>query len=445
MKLIYKFTLINAFTRILIVAAFLVFVPNLIYKAAVTQVDSNLEKKESKIMHIVSDKGMGEFIEESDSTYSDSSFADYTIFKENYMSIEKIRDTTTEKDTVLTSPRDIEGEVLEYRILKHYYTYNYNNYLLEIGESIQYVRDLRGILLQVALYILIVIVTLTVLIDLSISQYLLRPLRKIEAKLLRTKHPEKFDFNRVITTTTDFRYLDNTISSMMRQIQDAFHIEKEFIANVSHELLTPISILQTRLENMLEAGNLSEEAETKIMESQRTLGRLKQIVRSLLLISQIENNQTPKEDKVDIPELLKEIAAEIDVRLTEKNITLETNLSGNFIFSPANRSLLFTMFFNLVNNAVKYNRPGGKIKIYTAGTKNEYSVYIEDNGVGIAPENLKSIFQRFKKFNNAENESYGLGLSMVKTIADFHGLDIKVSSKQGEGSIFTVTFKWGGE
>ena len=445
MKLIYKLTLINAFTRILIVAAFLEFVPDLIYKAAVTQVETNLEKKEAKILRLIKDNGMGQFIEESDSTYSDSSFADYTIFKENYMSIEKIADTNKERDTTITSPRDIEDEVLEYRIRKHYFTYNYTNYLLEIGESIQYVRDLRVILLRVALYILIAIITLTVLIDLSISQYLLRPLRKIEAKLVGTKHPEKFDFKRIRTTTADFRYLDNTISKMMLQIQDAFHIEKEFIANVSHELLTPISILQTRLENMLEAGNLNEEAEAKIMESQRTLGRLKQIVRSLLLISQIENNQTPKEDNVNIPELLNEVAAEIDVRLAEKNITLDVNLEDSFLFAPANRSLLFTMFFNLVNNAVKYNKQGGKIKIYSSVTNSGYEVYIEDNGVGIAPENLKSIFHRFRKFNNAENESYGLGLSMVKTIADFHKLDIKVDSKLGEGSLFTVVFKSGRE
>jgi two-component system sensor histidine kinase ArlS len=445
MRLIYKLTLINAFTRILIVGAFLVFVPGYIYNEAVQQIDSNLEKKESKVLHIISKEGMSKFIaEESDSTYGDSSFADYTIFKENYVSIEKITENAKGKDTTVNSSRDLEGEVFEYRIRKHYLVNNHNNYLLEVGESIQYVRDLNLILRKVSLYILLVIITLTVLVDLSITQYLLRPLRKIGAKLFATKHPEKFDFNRIRTTTTDFRYLDNTISEMMRKIQDAFHIEKEFIANVSHELLTPISILQTRLENMLEAGNLNEEAETKIMESQRTLGRLKQIVRSLLLISQIENNQTPKEDKVNLPELLKEVAVEIEVRLTEKNIKLETNLGDDFIFSPANRSLLFTMFFNLVNNSVKYNKSGGKIIIYAAGTKHEYGVRIEDNGVGIAPENVKSIFQRFKKFNNAENESYGLGLSMVKTIADFHGLDIKVESKLGEGSTFTVVFKLNG-
>jgi signal transduction histidine kinase len=160
-----------------------------------------------------------------------------------------------------------------------------------------------------------------------------------------------------------------------------------------------------------------------------------------LLISQIENNQPPKEDKVDIPELLREVKSEIEVRLSEKNITLDLELNDDFVFAPSNRSLLFTLFFNLVNNAVKYNKQDGSIVIATEKIRNEHLVHIRDTGKGIAQANVDSIFQRFKKFNNAETESYGLGLALVKTIADFHDLDIKVESKQGEGSTFTVAFK----
>lgn len=433
MKLYSKITVINALTRILIVAAFLVFTPNLIYTTAVSHTDARLEKMQGQILHIVNTKGIGEFLQEEDST-----FADYTILKEKFISIEKA--DSMEKDTFVTSPRDIEEEVLEFRILKHSFQFNNVKYSLEIGESIQYVKDLNSILREVALYLLIVLVTLTVGIDFFVMLYLLRPLGKIEDKLIATRHPESFDFRRVHTSTTDFRYLDNTISDMMRKIQNAFHIEKEFIANVSHELLTPISILQTRLENMLEDGTLNEEAEQKILESQRTLGRLKQIIRALLLISQIENNQAPKEDSVNMSELIKEVGEEIEVRLDEKNISLELDTTESFTYAPCNKSLLFTMLFNLVNNSVKYNKQGGKIYISVINSKNERKVIIRDTGKGIPPENIESIFHRFKKFNTTE-ESYGLGLAMVKTIADFHGINISVDSKVGEGSTFTLTFK----
>jgi signal transduction histidine kinase len=433
MKLYYKVTLINAFTRILIVVGFLVFTPGLIYKTAVSHTDARLEKMQAQILHIVNTKGIGEFLQEEDST-----FADYTVLKEKFISIEKV--DSTGKDTIVNSERNIEEEILEFRILKHWFQYNHINYALEIGESIQYVRDLNSILREVTLYLIIILVALTVVMDLGVIQYLLRPLQKIENKLIATRHPEKFDFHRVNTTTTDFRYLDNTISEMMRKIQNAFHIEKEFIANVSHELLTPISILQTRLENMIEAGTLDEEAEHKILESQRTLGRLKQIVRSLLLISQIENNQAPKTEEADIPELIMEVATEIEVRLEGKNIKLDLAIRDSYIYKPCNRSLLFTMLFNLVNNAVKYNKENGTISIKGFMDRNHYKVVISDTGKGIAAENMESIFYRFKKFNTTE-ESYGLGLAMVKTIADFHNIDISVNSKLGEGSTFTLVFK----
>jgi len=434
MKLYYKITLINALTRILIVAAFLIFTPSLIYKAAVGHTDDRLKNMKGQIVQKIDTKGIGEFLQEEDST-----FADYTILKEKFISIEKV--DSLGKDTFVTSQRDIESEILEFRILKHWFTYHNTKYLLEIGESIQYVRDLNSILREIALYLLIIFITVTVVIDLSFMQNLLNPLRKIESKLLATKHPEKFDFRHIHTTTTDFKYLDQTISEMMRKIQNAFHIEKEFIANVSHELLTPISILQTRLENMLEEGTLNEEAEQKIIESQRTLGRLKQIIRSLLLISQIENNQTPKEDSASVAELLKEVIDELEVRFPEKNISLEANLTDDYTLSPCNRSLLFTMFFNLINNAIKYNKQDGKIIVSTVRDRRQFEVRIQDTGKGIATENLQSIFYRFKKFNSAGEESYGLGLPMVKTIADFHGMEIKVDSILGQGSVFTVVIK----
>jgi signal transduction histidine kinase len=440
MKLYYKLALINSFTRILIVAAFLIFLPDYIFNAAVDHIDGRLTKKENKMLKLIQKKTMGEFIAEaSDSTREDSTYSDYTIFKENFVSIEKVKDH--EEDTIITSRRDIDSTVIECRVLRHFFQYNNTPYLLEVGESMQYVEDLNLIMRQITLFVLVVIITLTILIDLGITQYLLRPLRKIEAKLSATRRPEKFNYNPVKTSTTDFSYLDQTIGDMMHKIQDAFNIEKEFIANVSHELLTPISILQTRLENMLAAGNLNEEAEMKILESQNTLGRLKQIIRSLLLISQIENNQAPKEDKVSINELLKEVATEIEERLTDKHITLETKLGEDQILDPANRSLLFTMFFNLVNNAIKYNKPNGKITISSVKKSDIYEVTVTDTGIGIAPENIKSIFYRFKKFNASGEESYGLGLPMVKTIAGFHNAEISVESVKGEGSTFTVAFK----
>jgi signal transduction histidine kinase len=240
MKLYYKLTLINAISRILIVVAFLIFVPDLIYKAAVQHTDYRLGKMKTEMFHIMNKIGIDQFIQgESDS----STYADYTIFKEKYVSIEPVKETVP--DTIITGRRDIEGDTVEARILKHTFHYNNTTYLLEIGESLKYIEDLNLILSKVALYILIVVILLTVFVDLSITQRLLRPMHKIEAKLKEVQTPEKFDYTPVKTSTADFKYLDHTIREMMRKIRNAFNIEKEFIANVSHELLTPGSKQET--------------------------------------------------------------------------------------------------------------------------------------------------------------------------------------------------------
>jgi two-component system, OmpR family, sensor histidine kinase ArlS len=196
MKLYYKLTLINALSRILIVAAFLIFVPTLIYKASIQHTDDLLTKREAEFIHIMNKMGTNKFIQaESDSTY-----ADYTIFKENYISIEPIKKAI--EDTLVTGRREIEGDTVEARILKHSFKYKNTNYLLEIGQSLQYVHDLRRILSKVALYILLGVILLTVFVDFSVLQYLLRPLQKIEAKLRGIKTPEKFDYSLVRTTST---------------------------------------------------------------------------------------------------------------------------------------------------------------------------------------------------------------------------------------------------
>jgi hypothetical protein len=115
MKLYYKLALINSFTRILIVAGFLVFLPGIIYDAAIKHIDSRLEKKEAKMLHLIHSKTMGEFIAEAtDSTRADSAYSDYTVFKENFVSIEPIKEGEEEGDTIITSPRNIDSVILNH-------------------------------------------------------------------------------------------------------------------------------------------------------------------------------------------------------------------------------------------------------------------------------------------------------------------------------------------
>jgi len=116
-----------------------------------------------------------------------------------------------------------------------------------------------------------------------------------------------------------------------------------------------------------------------------------------------------------------------------------------FTFEGCNKALLHTMLFNLINNAIKYTDENGKIEMSGRIAGGSYELSIQDNGSGIAPENLSVIFSRFKQFRQPDHESHGLGLSIVKTIADFHGIEVLVNSRIGSGTRFTLVFPRSGD
>jgi signal transduction histidine kinase len=235
-------------------------------------------------------------------------------------------------------------------------------------------------------------------------------------------------------------YLNDAINGMMGQIQDAFRKEKEFIGNVSHELLTPVSILQNRLENLLADPAVPDDVLVKLVESQKTLHRLKSIIQALLLISRIENEQYLKNEKVDLQLLLADVREEISDRAEAKEITLAVQVQEDLVLRQANYSLLFTMLFNVVNNAIKYTKPGGSITVSSSRTDKGYELTVADTGTGIAEEQLPKIFNRFKRNHAADGESYGLGLAIVNTVAKFHNIKLQVRSEPGKGTEFCFRF-----
>jgi two-component system sensor histidine kinase ArlS len=190
---------------------------------------------------------------------------------------------------------------------------------------------------------------------------------------------------------------------------------------------------------MFEQEDIADEMKVRMLEMQKILNRLKSITKTLLLISQIENDQFLKEDQISLTALLEDLYEEISIRLQEKNVSFELALSQDVMLTNVNKFLLFNLLFNLVNNAIKYNRPDGSIIITGEMVKNYFTINITDTGIGIAEEELPYIFNRFKKIKQSlKQDSFGLGLPIVKSIAAFHEIDISVRSQQDAGSTFTL-------
>jgi signal transduction histidine kinase len=419
-----------------IVVLFVLVLPKLIRNINQSYTDSWLHRQKEKVLKQVKTQGIQSYIQNG------QGYGSYNaLLKEEYVSMD-VDSVNEHIDTIVNERRVVEGDTILYRILSHNFKVGKQNYLLEIGKSIDTINETTGPLQSIAFVLLLGMVLLTILADQVYSTYVLRPLgRIIRTKLIGQKFPMHTPYRKVRTTTADFEYLDISIYKMIQTIEGAFQKEREFISNASHELMTPISILQSKIENMFGSEDITDEVKERLLEMQRILNRLKSITKTLLLISQIENEQFLREDKVNVAELINEVYEEISIRLQEKNISFEADIPAHWEFIKVNKFLLFNLFFNLINNAIKYNKKDGSIRISATVVNKLYLIAIADTGIGISQEQLPHIFNRFKKFSKSlQQDSFGLGLPIVKSIADFHGVVIEVQSTEGEGTTFKLIF-----
>ena len=437
MKLSTKFSLFNALSRVAILLLLVVGLPPVMSRLALLSTDQRLAQKKEKVLRLIRRNGISAFI-----AGGQSSYGSYNLLKEEFISLEAIV-PGPKIDVIEDSKRAVEDEIVQYRVLSYSFAQNGQNYLLEIGRSTGSIGETERNFRRYALYILLVAVALTTLADLAFFRYLLAPFYTIIRQRLRNNHyPPAFDFEPVPTSTDDFRYLDESLREMMATIQASFTKERKFIADASHELLTPLAALQYRFDNMLGDESLSEENQLRVVDSQRTVHRLRTIIKSLLMISKIENDQFTRTDTVSLEGLVAEVCEEVQDRLEVLHLALTYGVEPDFTVHNCNRGLLFTLVLNLVSNAIKYNRDGGRIYVLgrPAPGGGGYVLEVRDTGQGIAKEQLPHLFHRFGKGTTTDPDSYGLGLSIACTIADLHGVEIDVNSIEGLGTSFLLTF-----
>jgi signal transduction histidine kinase len=435
MKLQTKLTLSQALSKTVIVILFILLLPRLVSSVVSGYTNRQLEVQKQKVLRNISRNGIDYYLQ------GDSSYGSYTMLKEEYISLER-KATARDLDSIFTSQRLIEGDTLTYRVLSYTFSDHGKKYLLEIGKTLASINQYTHPLQKVALYVLISLVALTLLADLVFTRILLRPLSLIiKSKILNRKFPFTETSPPVRTGTSDFRYLDASLTDLETQVRLAFEKEREFTSNASHELMTPIGILQNKLENLMLEEGVDENIQEKIQGMMATLDRLKKIVRILLLISRIDNSQFLRSDEMDLQPVLTEIGEELADQAEARNLHVSVNLDPPLRLHAVNRELIFQCLFNLWHNAIKYNRDGGSLRV--AGRRNadgSYLLSFADSGNGIAASALPHIFHRFRRAGENIGEGYGLGLSIVKSIADYHGIAIDVQSVPEKGSRFSLRF-----
>jgi len=232
-----------------------------------------------------------------------------------------------------------------------------------------------------------------------------------------------------------------SFNKMAREVKRSQQMQRDFVANVSHELKTPLTSIQGFSQAMLDGATKGEEAYRRAAhiineEAQRMI----RLVSELLDLSQIESGQVAMaREPVDLAELLRRCVARFESRAKEAGLGLELDLPSPLtVLGDADR--LERVFANLLDNAIKNTPEGGTISILARqGGPQAIEVTVADTGVGIPPEDLPRIFERFYRVDKSRAAGgTGLGLSIAKEIVEAHGGQIRVSSELGKGTQFVV-------
>jgi signal transduction histidine kinase len=435
-KIKHQLAIFNALTRLLVILILWLMLPILVQNVVYRHINNGLLEKKKKFIDHLDRKEINEFIENSaDST---ETYSQFSSLHSEFLVLSRAAIRPQQKKAVFSNElRNIEGEENEYRILEYYFTFENQGYQLEIGSSLSEVNDLTFIIRFFIIIVFVVILLITFLADTVYIEYLLKPFYKIiDTKIRRVNEPEAFDHTPIKAWSQDFRELDFVLNQMMDRIAELFKKEKQFISNVSHELLTPIALLKNKFENLLQNDSLNDSAVDKIASSLKTLDMLKKIINNLLLISRIENNQYQANEDVDFREIVTDLQVDLQDRIDDKEIQLINQMQHDLIFK-GNKTLLHILIYNLVINAIKYNKQKGKIMVADGFMEEHYFISITDSGIGMDAWQLERIFSRFARISS-DQDGQGLGLAIAKSIASFHHIEISVTSQIHQGTSFTL-------
>lgn len=252
------------------------------------------------------------------------------------------------------------------------------------------------------------------------------------------------DLSRRVTSPSsgdEVARLGQTLNAMLARLQSAFERERQFSSDVSHELRTPIAVIRSQCDYCLSPQASEADRQEGLEAIQRQADRMSQMVSQLLLLSRAENGRfVPQMETVDLSQLCQMCLLEAGPAAQAAQVSLEEAVNPGLTLQ-GDETLLLRLVTNLLSNAVRYNKPGGQVRLSLKPQDRSLVLQVQDTGQGIAPEELSKIWDRFYRGDaSRSSEGSGLGLSMVQWIAQVHHAQVQVESQPGQGSCFTVTF-----
>ena len=276
-----------------------------------------------------------------------------------------------------------------------------------------------------------------------VSGQALKPLRKLSQQAEKIDQDSISDIRLNEDTVKEFRQLSVSVNLMLDRLSESFATQRQFSGNAAHELRTPLAIMQTKLE-LFAAEHKNMEGDTaELVRSQaEQLDRLSKLVHTLLEMSNLSS--APRSDRIELAPLVEEIITDLTPLASQNDITMEQDCDNVVI--TGSDALIYRLVFNLIENAVKYNRRGGSVSVSVHKENNDVVVRVSDTGCGIPEEYRESIFQPFFRVDKSRSRQMGgvgLGLALVHEIAVLHGGSVRAEPGNKVGTVFIVTLPAG--
>ena len=286
-------------------------------------------------------------------------------------------------------------------------------------------------------YITAIVIVLSGILAYFVSGHALKPLRSFSAQVEKVQINNLTDMKMNENLLPEFYRLSHSFNQMLDRLNQAFAAQRQFTGHAAHELCTPRALMQAQLE-LFSAEHPDINAETA--EFLRLLGeqteRLTQMSKTLLEMSSLQ--QVTRNDQIHLAPMIEEIFTDLAPLAEKRGITLEQDGDGVMTGSDA---LIYRLLFNLTENAIKYNRTNGSVRVCVTREDTNIHIYVIDTGCGIPAEFQRSIFQPFFRVDKSRSREYGgagLGLSLVWEIADLHGGSVRVAESSKQGTTIAV-------
>ena len=303
-----------------------------------------------------------------------------------------------------------------------------------------------------------IIILLSSVCTYFLTKKTLTPLQKLTSEVSQIQAQNLSTQLAVPNSKDEIAQLTSSFNEMLARLDNAFSTQKQFSANAAHELRTPLAVLQTNLEvfEKKQEPEMVEYRQLFTMIKEQT-ARLSQLVGTLLDMTNLKS--VPRTDHVSLEELVDEVFCDLDPVAEKAGISIHFDdsssqdlytdvhtpdasaLNNNILNITGSYVLLYRAVYNLVENAIKYNRPNGSVTVSVREQNGQAMILVKDTGIGISPENQKKIFDPFFRVDKSRSRAMGgagLGLALVDSIAREHGGSVKVLESNEKGSIIAL-------